>query len=419
MIIESKDIVRMTRDFVAWIEREGYDSYDPYDLWGTKFGVFARRLYYRKNVFGLPSIAPILLLEIFFPSVRRLIVKKERFATADAQLLMGYLNLFEELKDEEYLKSACSLADDLLKISISGYQGHCWGYPFDWQTSDGIFYKNTPFITATPYCYEAFLKLYEVTADARYRKVAESGAKFVAEDLKETKTSEDAAAGSYSPADNSRVINASAYRAMVLLDAANRFNNEGYEKKGMRNLEFVLETQQPDGSWYYEILDGGKKSFIDNFHTCFNLKNLFKISTLLDSYRLKCTIQKGYEYYRRELFDEKGLPKCYTIEPRMQIVRLEMYNFAEAISFGALSMESIPEAFEHALTLAMCLRDNYQTRSGHFITREYKGGLRHKTPFLRWPQAQLFYALTNLLVAVGRMNRGIDERTLASANPGG
>jgi hypothetical protein len=31
------------------------------------------------------------------------------------------------------------------------------------------------------------------------------------------------------------------------------------------------------------------------------------------------------------------------------------------------------------------------------VTRVFRGGFRHRFPFLRWPQAQLFYALTNLL----------------------
>jgi hypothetical protein len=76
-----------------------------------------------------------------------------------------------------------------------------------------------------------------------------------------------------------------------------------------------------------------------------------------------------------------------------------MYNFAEAITLGALLRDSIPGAFELAQKLAAILCEQHQLRDGHFVTRVYRGGFRHTFPFLRWPQAQLFYSLTNLLVA--------------------
>ena len=42
-----------------------------------------------------------------------------------------------------------------------------------------------------------------------------------------------------------------------------------------RNLNFVLRSQQADGSWYYAA--DGVRDFVDHFHTCFVLKALAKI----------------------------------------------------------------------------------------------------------------------------------------------
>src|SRR5258708_37163785 len=69
------------RRFDALLEKTGYESYDPYDIWGTKYGVFSRRIYYEKGKVGLPLIAPILLMEITFPARRRLFGRMELFAT--------------------------------------------------------------------------------------------------------------------------------------------------------------------------------------------------------------------------------------------------------------------------------------------------------------------------------------------------
>ncbi len=85
--------------------------------------------------------------------------------------------------------------------------------------------------------------------------------------------------------------------------------------------------------------------------------------------------------------------------PRLQVATLEMYNFAEGITLGALLGDEIPEARELAEDLAARLVARHQLPAGHFVTRVFRGGIRHRFPFLRWPQAQLFYALTNLQIS--------------------
>jgi len=387
--------------FIGWLERYGDGlSHDPYDLWGTRYGLFSRRLYYAKNPLGVPLVAPLLLAEILCPSVRGLFVGKQRYATSDAQLALAFLNLHTLTGEARFLVRAEEFAAHLLRTNIPGYSGHCWGYPFDWQNNHGLWKRNTPFITATPYCFEVFLGLHDATGERRHLEVAESIARFVQNDLHDTPTSADAAAGSYSPNDYSQVLNASAYRVMVLSEAARRFNEPRYAATAQRNLNFILQNQRADGAWLY-ALDHPSERFIDHFHTCFVLKNLVKVNRLWNDAAITQAIAKGYEYYRRELFDAEGLPKSFTIQPRTQLVKLEMYNFAEAITLGALLRDTIPAAFAHAQQLAAWLVAKHQLADGHFTTRVYRGGWRHTYPFVRWPQSQIFYALTNLLKAEG------------------
>ncbi|MGD1083248.1 MAG: hypothetical protein ABSA47_00700 [Verrucomicrobiota bacterium] len=399
--------------FLRWLDRQGCASHDPYDVWGTRYGLFARRLYYRKSWLGLPLIAPVLALEIVCPGARSWLARKERFATADAQLLLAFLNLHHLAGDNAYLDKALDLGKDLLSYSIPGYHGHCWGYPFDWQHGRGMWKENTPFITATPYCFEAFLGLFDATGDPVFRDIPASIARFVHQDLRDTPTSPDAAAGSYSPTDNSRVVNASAYRAMVLFEAAARFANDDYRRAAQKNLNFILQSQRADGAWLY-TMDEDSKPFVDHFHTCFVLKNLFKLNRRLQSAAVAASIARGFRYYRENLFRPNGLPKQFAIQPRAQIVRLEMYDFAEAITLGALLRDAIPEAFAMAQRLASVLCRQYQLPDGHFVTRVYRGGWKHTLPFLRWPQAQIFYALTNLLAASGA---AVPSLTASSASP--
>jgi hypothetical protein len=402
--LTSRELWAAVEKFASWLDASGYATFDPYDVWGTRYGKFARQLYYRNNPLGTLMTAPVLLMEIAAPGLRRLLVKKDRYATADAQLALAFLNLCEGSAhggklSETWITKARALADDLLKQSVPGYHGLGWGYPFDWQHANGLMPKGTPHITATPYAYEVFTKLFDLTGEDRYLQVARSIAEFVFLDLKDTPTGDDASASSYTPHDQSKVVNASAYRAFVLVDAAQRFKNDDYQTKAWGNLRFIMQAQREDGAWLYAI-DDPSQAFIDHFHTCFVLKNLYKINQQLQRPEIKRSIQRGYDWYREALFDADANPKSYAIAPRLQIVRFEMYDFAEAISLGVLLRDDIPEAMAHAQRLASRLLRIHQLPAGHWVTRVYRGGIRHATPYLRWPQAQLFLAITNLLVAV-------------------
>jgi len=408
--LTNEDLWAALERFRAWLEKTGNASYDPYDLPSTRYGRWARRLYYEKHSFGVVLNAPMILIELIAPSIRSLFVQKERYATADAQLALAFMNLHETLRygktsctiiktdPSDCLRQAKILAASLLNQSIPGYSGHCWGYPFDWQNVNGLMKKHTPHITATPYCYETFARLFDLTGDSQYLAIARSVSRFVDRDLHDTPCGRGATAASYTPNDHSKVVNASAYRTFVLFDAARRFDNAAYYTKAWQNLRFILDTQQPNGSWLYAI-DNPREAFIDHFHTCFVLKNLQKVNQTLQNDEVRHAIAAGYDYYRNNLFDHENNPRSYTIAPRVQIVRLEMYNLAEAITLGALLRDEIPEAYQLAHILASRLIKNYQLRDGHWVTRVYLGGIRHTFPFLRWPQSQLFHALTKLLIA--------------------
>lgn len=392
----AEELLSACQRFTAWLDRVGYASYDPYDIWGTRYGLRARKLYYARNPLGTLLVAPLVLLEIVWPSSRQLFVEKQRYATADAQLVLAFLNLFRVTGEAHFRDRAVALGDEILGYAIKGYRGLCWGYPFDWQNGPGaVWARSTPYITCTPYCYEAFLALHEATGQERYRQIAASIAEFVCHDLHETPTSPAAAAGSYSPKDRSMVINASAYRAFVLLDAARRFGREDYAAAGGRNLAFILEGQREDGAWLYAL--DRAPSFIDHFHTCFVLKNLIKANRLLDRADVRESIARGFRYYRENLFYPDGNPKSFSIEPRFQVGRLEMYNFAECITLCSLLGDELPGARETGLRLATRLLGDFQLPAGHFVTRVFRFGVRHTFPFLRWPQAQLFYSITSLL----------------------
>lgn len=382
--------------FITWLDAYGYESHDPYDIWGTSYGLFARKRFYQGDLLGKFMVAPVVLADLIAPGIIRMGIEKKRFATADAQIALGFLNLFESGIFNEGLDRGEKMGDQIMAYSVKGYSGLSWGYPFDWQSNKGLWKKNTPFITTTPYCFELFVKLHEITHKQCYKDVAESIGRFIYQDLNHTPHTR-GCAGSYSPLDATKVINASAYRAWAL--------REWYEISGCDeglehandNLEFILESQNIDGSWWY-ALENDQERFIDHFHTCFVLKNLIKIEKKIPIPELTNAIDRGYEYYVNHLFDSNRIPIPFSIKPRLQIVKTESYAMAEAITLNSLMSERKEGSFEFAHFLTQWTCENLQTRNGYFITRSYIWGLKARYPFLRWPQAQMFFAFTNLLL---------------------
>src|SRR5258706_295982 len=164
----------------------------------------------------------------------------------------------------------------------------------------------------------------------------QSTAEHALQDYKDFETSPNASSCSYTPfPENSvSVINANAYRAFLLMSAAVDFSEDKYRRVAERNLNFVLESQNPDGSWYYA--NDGTRDFVDHFHTCFVLKALAKIEALTG--HLGCTkaIERGVGYYTRNLFDERGVPRPFSRAPRLTVYRRRPFQVAQGHDFGAV-----------------------------------------------------------------------------------
>ena len=126
--------------------------------------------------------------------------------------------------------------------------------------------------------YEDNSQLCDSTRLDDWKAILQSIARHAANDIKDFKTSETASSCSYTPFSEGGVINAAAYRAFLLTSASQVFENEDYWRVAERNLNFVLENQNPDGSWFYAM--DGVRDFVDHYHTCFVMKALAKIHAL-------------------------------------------------------------------------------------------------------------------------------------------
>src|SRR5262245_23385185 len=441
-------VLNILTDFVAWLDRYGEKSRDYQSFFAGPVGGRAKALYYSHRLIGTAAVAPMIFCEAFLPSARRLFHHPMRFPIADAHYAMGFAFLYLATGDSSQLENAIHFLTELERSRCSQFKEYCWGYPFDWVWLRGTIKRQTPLITTTPYVYEAFLQVAELldqrseikdqrsdtnenvaqrptlnarrstskeiasrqsncrqaaaelvegnsdlrplTSDLCAMDIAASIARHVATDIKDFPTSETASSCSYTPFDEGKVINASAYRAFLLASASKIFCNKEYWTIAERNLNFVLENQNADGSWFYAV--DGVRDFIDHFHTCFVMKALAKIHTVTGDEGCRAALEKGVAYYLTNLFDENGLPKPFSRAPRLTVYKRELYDCAECINLCLLLQDRFPQLEPTLETVIAHVLEAWVKCDGSFRSRKLHLGWDNG-PMHRGGQAQMFRSL--------------------------
>jgi hypothetical protein len=382
--------------FVGWLDRYGETSYDHQSYFASDLGRRAKALYYRRPLLGTLAVSPMIFSEAFVPSARRLFWKPQRFPIADAHYAMGFAFLSEVLGPEPYHNRAVHFLEVLRESRTAGFKHYAWGYPFNWETRIGTIKAWTPYITTLPYAYEAFRDVYQVDGNPKWLEIMQSIALHGLEDYRDYETSLKASSCCYSPGpnDSSGVINASAYRAFLLTAASLDFSDNKYRKVAERNLNFVLESQNANGSWYYST--DNLRDFVDHFHTCFVLKALAKIEQLTGSSDCRSAIERGVKYYTANLFDVNGLPKPFSKPPRLTVYRQELYDYAECINLATLLYGRFSD-LDNILSLVLDdVLVSWQKPDGSFRARKLLLGWDN-VPMHRWAQSQMFRSLCFLL----------------------
>jgi hypothetical protein len=400
-------------NFAKWLDAYGETSWDHQSFFAGPVGRQAKLLYYRSRLIGTAAVAPMIFCEAFVPTARRLFHRRIRFPIADAHYAMGFGFLYEVTGDPPHLEKAIHFLTELKASRCRDFKEYCWGYPFDWVWRGGVLKEQTPLITTTPYCYEAFLQVLEILEQdtceeeslspsskgrrghlmelrSDWKHILEAIARHAANDIKDFKTSDRASSCSYSPYGEGGVINAAAYRAFLLTSAHRVFSNDDYWNIAKRNLNFVLESQNADGSWYYAV--DGVRDFVDHYHTCFVMKALAKIHALTGYDPCLEAFSRGLKYYLENLFNEDGLPKPFSKAPRLTVYKGELYDYAECINLCLLLRDRFPQLKNTLETVVRGVLKEWITPDGSFRSRRLHLGWDN-VPMHRWGQSQMFRSL--------------------------
>jgi hypothetical protein len=378
-------------EFVGWLDRFGETSHDHQSFFAGTLGRAAKRLYYKNKRIGAIAVAPMILCEAFVPSARALFWKRRRFPIADAHYAGGFAFLASASSDERYYRRAVHFLEVLVETRSPAHSRYGWGYPFDWVTMNGTIGEGTPLITTVPYVYEAFRQVHRLDRRDTWWTIMKSIADHGLNDYFDFATSATARSCAYTPKPSKLggVVNASAYRACLLTMAAVDFGDDAYRRAAEGNLNFVLESQNEDGSWFYST--DGTRDFVDHYHTCFVLKALAKIEALTADPRCSAAIARGVRYYVDSLF-EGGLPKPFSRAPRLTVYRRELYDYAECINLALLLQDRFPALDALLPSVIDDVLGRWRRSDGSFRSRQLLLGWDN-VPMHRWAQAQLFRSL--------------------------
>lgn len=379
-----------------YCEAEGFKGWDPYDGLNSRIfqGIpFLKRL----------SLCRLVVIQGFkrFPiNLRSLaMVPKEYNAKGIGLFLQGYCNLYKTYSSlsceygskEELLGRIHELAELLISLQSKGYSGACWGYNFDWQARRlFLFPKNTPTVVATCFCATALMDAYEITHKQEYLDVALSSAEFVLHDLHRTEYN-DGFLFSYSPLQgNDTVFNASLLGSKLLACCYKYTGNEEYRLAARASVVACCNAQMVDGAWVYGMLP--VQSWIDSFHTGYNLDALVTYQQMTGDCSFAQNINKGFEFYIKNFFEEDGCPKYY--HDRKYPIDIHCPGQLLVTLYRLGKFEENRGLAEKVLQWTI---SNMQDKKGYFYY-QLKKGISSKIPYMRWSNAFMFNALSYYLL---------------------
>ena len=379
----------------SYCETENYKGWDPYD--GLNSKLFQTIPYVKHSAFC--RLAMIQFFKRMPFNLRPLFgIPKEYNAKGIGLFLQGYCNLYKvvcknpELEKElgtreALLRQVKELADLLLSLRTEGYSGACWGYNFDWQARRlFLFPQYTPTVVATTFCATALLEAYELTENDEYLSLALSSADFVIKDLHRTYCY-GGFLFSYSPLKgNDTVFNASLLGSKLLSYCFYYTGKKDYLELARASVITCCNEQKVDGSWRYGLLP--IQSWIDSFHTGYNLDALIAFQEKTGDYSFSENIEKGFSFYIQNFFKQDGTPKYYHNKTFPIDIHCPGQLFVTLSRLHKFSVhkELANKVLDWTIT-------NMQDKKGYFYY-QLKKRISSKIPYMRWSNAFMFNALS-------------------------
>lgn len=406
----ANEVEQAFADLFQWCRSRNFAGYDPFDALNSR--VFqstplrnsrSARLIWTQ----LSKRSPINLRAIAG-------VPAQTNSKGLALFALAALANYRRRKTVEAETEARKILNQLMESRIEGYSGAAWGYNFAWQSRNFYAPQGTPMIVPTAFAARALVEASQTLAGPEkssrkgglppfqpgdsvqvrdpYLELARSSCDFILNDLKRTVETETEVCFSYSPLDQTRIYNASLLAAETLTSVGAPTGETKWCDLATRAARYVVRAQRADGSWGYGAGQG--QEWVDNFHTAYVLVSLERIRKQCQGNEagLDQALERGYAFWRERFFLADGWPKYY----HDSLYPADAHAAATAI-VALLELQDIdPSALDLAERIADWALRNLRDRQGFFYYQR-QHFYTDRTPYMRWTQAWMLYALGRLL----------------------
>jgi len=370
---------------LSWCQQRDFAGHDPFDALNSRL--------FQATPLAQSRNARLIWTQVVkrSPADPRALIRvpAQRNAKGIALFTLAQIANHRRLNTADSEAAVREFLAGLLSMKIDGYSGACWGYNFDWQSRNFFAPRNTPTIVPTAFAARALI---EAGTDDEARSVCE----FIVKDLPRTIETESELCFSYAPNTNTSIFNASLLAAEVLASVGAQTGETELIDLADRAARYVLNNQQPDGSWLYGT--DPKQSWIDNFHTAyvlFSLKRIIDVSSRRHDFQP--ALERGYRYWKENFFLADGWPKYYDHD----LYPADAHAAASAIVTFLECRELDDDALKLAQTIATWTIQNLRGTRGFFYYQRRRFYTVRK-PYMRWTQAWMLYALSRLLEELNR-----------------
>lgn len=379
----------------TYCQSQNFEGYDPFDGLNSRVFQLTPLKHFRAG--RLAWLQAIKRSPVDLRPISR--VEKGVNPKGLALFALAELSRLRVTKDQQHMKNTYDLIERMLNTKIvgqtkDGLRTIAFGYNFDWQSR--VFYapKGTPAIVPTAFASQALVEAYDAFGDEKYLGAADEICQFILHDLNRSDETDDEVCFSYTPVDHSIIFNASLLAGESLARVGAVTGNKEYLQMAAKAVRFVIRRQSTDGGWVYGA--NKEQSWVDNFHTAYILLSLYRISGHIDELRSDTfdAINLGGGYWLRKFFLDDGTPKYYN----NSTYPVDIHSAAVAIS----ALSELKSIDERMLPLAEKVVEwtiaNMRDDAGFFYYQKRKNRTI-KTPFMRWGQAWMAYALARLVEA--------------------
>jgi hypothetical protein len=379
----------------AYSEARGFAGHDPFDGLNSRvFQTFGLARYRTTRLAWLQMIkrSPV--------DLRQLVQVPDGVNPKGLALFaLAELSRLRSTGDTQHAENAGELIEQLTGSAVEGRSPDrartmAYGYNFDWQSRMFFAPKGTPAVVPTAFACRAFTEAYQAFRDDSLLNQADDLCRFFVTGLRRPVDTADEVCFSYTPLDNGVVYNASLLGGDCLASVGQLMRNEEYLSFAARSARFVVARQRPDGAWDYG--EAPKQRWVDNFHTAFVLVSLHRIAAAVPAIAedITVSVRKGIDYWLSNFFLDDGTPRYYDTET----YPVDIHSAAAAIVAMSELSGRDKRLLPMAHKVAQWTAANMLAPDGSFYYQIRRRRVV-KTPFMRWGQAWMAFAIARLLEA--------------------